>query len=114
MDVLARHHSTLEELFLDGCTDTASAGLVQLLRSGDRLQRLWYTDRPKKAGYTNFSGLKNLKELVVLSMETRIGEAEVRWMAEQWPRLRAIRGIGNDESSKGAKKWLQPPPQIAV
>jgi hypothetical protein len=55
-----------------------------------------------ESGLHKLSGLKSLKELGITGMKTRIGVREVRWMVEQWPRVRVIRGIGNR-----AKKWLQ-------
>ncbi|KAI8352244.1 hypothetical protein B0O80DRAFT_499549 [Mortierella sp. GBAus27b] len=60
-----------------------------------------------ESGLHKLSGLKSLKELGIPGMRTRIGVGEVRWMVEQWPRLRDIRGIGNDKAGKRAKKWMQ-------
>jgi hypothetical protein len=60
-----------------------------------------------ESGLDKISGLKALKELDVSGMKTRIGENEVRWMAEQWPKLHTIRGLMWWGSDKEAVKWLK-------
>ncbi|KAF9348912.1 hypothetical protein BGX34_002167 [Mortierella sp. NVP85] len=60
-----------------------------------------------KSGLGKISGLKNLKVLDVSGLETKIGEPEVRWMTEQWPKLRAIQGLPLCGSSKEALDWIQ-------
>jgi hypothetical protein len=53
--------------------------------------------------------LKELKELDVFDLKTRVGIKEVQWMIEHWPRLRVIRGIKlADEKMPGeAVEWLE-------
>ncbi|KAG0278764.1 hypothetical protein BGZ95_003208 [Linnemannia exigua] len=46
-----------------------------------------------ESGLDELSGLNELEELHVFRMAHRIGIEEVRWMVEQWPKLRAIRGL---------------------
>ncbi|KAG9072958.1 hypothetical protein KI688_000739 [Linnemannia hyalina] len=45
------------------------------------------------SGLDELSGLEELEKLVVAGMAHRIGLAEVKWMAEHWPRLRRIYGL---------------------
>ncbi|KAK3811013.1 MAG: hypothetical protein J3Q66DRAFT_350785 [Benniella sp.] len=51
------------------------------------------------------SGLNKLKELDVRRMHTRIGAEEAQWMAEHWPRLRAINGLCEKANGEAAR-WL--------
>ncbi|KAG0380969.1 hypothetical protein BGX24_002189 [Mortierella sp. AD032] len=46
-----------------------------------------------ESGVDELAGLKQLEELEVHQMAHRIGLREVQWMVEQWPKLRAIRGL---------------------
>ncbi|KAF9131088.1 hypothetical protein BGW39_002247 [Mortierella sp. 14UC] len=46
-----------------------------------------------ESGLDELAGLKELEEVNVYEMAHWIGIAEVRWMVEQWPRLRALRGL---------------------
>jgi hypothetical protein len=60
-----------------------------------------------KSGLDKLSGLKRLKELDVSNMRSQIGKQEVKWMAKQWPKLRVIRGLPEENRTKKAVKWLQ-------
>jgi hypothetical protein len=60
----------------------------------------------KPVGLDKLSGLTKLEELDVTGMRTRIGVEEVQWMAEHWPRLRAINGLRNRENEE-ALRWLR-------
>lgn len=61
-----------------------------------------------ESGLHKLAGLRELKELNVKLMGTRIGLEEVQWMVEHWPRLRAIYGLnGHMEEEAGAKRWLK-------
>jgi hypothetical protein len=81
------------------------------------LETLWlggYRDYPEtyclemslESGLDRISGLKRLKLLGVYFMRTRIGEAEVKWMVEQWPKLSVIYGLSRLKNWE-AVKWLQ-------
>ncbi|KAG0246309.1 hypothetical protein BGX31_003212 [Mortierella sp. GBA43] len=59
-----------------------------------------------ESGLWKLSGLKELKELNVANMRTRIGIKEVQWMTENWPKLRAIYGIHCDHEIE-VEEWLQ-------
>ncbi|KAK3811113.1 MAG: hypothetical protein J3Q66DRAFT_351070, partial [Benniella sp.] len=62
-----------------------------------------------ESGLHKLSGLKSLKELGVISLALKIGVEEVQWMAENWPELRTIYGMGlsNESPNKMAVEWLQ-------
>ncbi|KAK3810936.1 MAG: hypothetical protein J3Q66DRAFT_414162 [Benniella sp.] len=60
-----------------------------------------------ESGLDGISGLKALRELNVSSMRTRIGEREVQWMVEHWPKLRVIHGLLEKGRDKKAVEWLQ-------
>ncbi|KAF8980849.1 hypothetical protein BGZ46_003628 [Entomortierella lignicola] len=56
------------------------------------------------SGLERLKGLKELEELSLAYMNTRIGMDEIRWMAENWPKLRIIRGldgVGSNISKAG-------------
>lgn len=44
------------------------------------------------AGLENLSGLKKLEELNLEGIYQRMGERDVEWMLENWPRLRVVEG----------------------
>ncbi|KAG0304003.1 hypothetical protein BGZ99_002531 [Dissophora globulifera] len=46
-----------------------------------------------KSGLEILEGLKQLEELNVMRMTTRIGVDEVKWMRRNWPNLRTISGL---------------------
>lgn len=83
------------------------------------LEALWLgdNDRRQKAdsclemslesGLSRLSVLKALKELSISSMRTRIGEKEVQWMVEQWPKLCIIFGLLEEDRDNKAMEWLQ-------
>ncbi|KAG0226280.1 hypothetical protein BGX31_007363, partial [Mortierella sp. GBA43] len=60
-----------------------------------------------ESGLHKLSGLKKLRKVSFSGMRTNIGVAEVQWMTEHWPGLRALYGIGNGEDDKRAMEWLQ-------
>ncbi|KAF9199770.1 hypothetical protein BGZ49_010072 [Haplosporangium sp. Z 27] len=45
-----------------------------------------------ESGLYKLGGLKNLRELSIANMCVNIGMKEIRWMAENWPKLRIIYG----------------------
>ncbi|KAF9920751.1 hypothetical protein BGZ65_010949, partial [Modicella reniformis] len=66
-----------------------------------------------RSGLHRLRGLRELSEMNVWRMKTRIGVPEVRWMTENWPRLRTIHGL-NDQDNV-AVRWLQDQhPEITV
>ncbi|KAG0006203.1 hypothetical protein BGZ79_006897 [Entomortierella chlamydospora] len=50
-----------------------------------------------ESGLQKLEGLKDLRELSLAHMNTRIGLKEIQWMAAHWPKLRRIRGICGEE-----------------
>ncbi|KAF9905648.1 hypothetical protein EC991_001478 [Linnemannia zychae] len=46
-----------------------------------------------ESGLDELAELKELEELNVYQMAHRIGIVEVKWMVEQWPKLKALRGL---------------------
>ena len=68
---------------------------------------VWDVLRCRESGLDKLSGIKRLKELYVLSDETKIGIKEVQWMVGNWPRLRVHRGLDKDKDHKEAVRWLQ-------
>jgi hypothetical protein len=46
-----------------------------------------------ESGQHKLAGLKNLKNLDVRGLRTRIGLKEAQWMTEDWPSLRVITGL---------------------
>lgn len=61
-----------------------------------------------ESGLGTLKDLKELRELNMYGMRTRIGVPEVQWMVEHWPKLQRVYdlrgGEGNDE---GAEQWLR-------
>ncbi|KAF8929235.1 hypothetical protein BGZ47_001190 [Haplosporangium gracile] len=53
-----------------------------------------------ESGLDELSRLKQLKELWVYKMAHRIGLAEIRWMVENWPRLKIIGGLMYEDSNR--------------
>jgi hypothetical protein len=53
-----------------------------------------------ESGLEKLSGLKSLEELSVVGLATKIGDKEIQWMAENWPKLRVIYGVYG-----GGKDW---------
>jgi hypothetical protein len=60
-----------------------------------------------ESGLDQLEGLKRLKMLNVSLMATRVGQREAQWMAEQWPRLREIRGLLSRGDARKARRWLK-------
>ncbi|KAF9958620.1 hypothetical protein BGZ72_000118 [Mortierella alpina] len=50
-----------------------------------------------EAGLERLAGLKNLEVFGFDGADHRIGKRELSWMAEQWPKLKAIRGLAQDD-----------------
>ncbi|KAK3836422.1 MAG: hypothetical protein JOS17DRAFT_734167 [Linnemannia elongata] len=62
-----------------------------------------------EGGLRILEGLKEMREVNVASMATRIGVQEVHWMTESWPRLEAVKGLKDHYRSTledGAARWL--------
>jgi hypothetical protein len=60
-----------------------------------------------ESGLGRLSGLKKLRELYVMNIETKIGVKEVQWMTENWPRLRVLHGLDMNKGDEEALGWLQ-------
>lgn len=63
-----------------------------------------------ESGLGKLAGLKSLKLLDIIRLKPRIGVEEVRWMTEQWPRLRTLNGLEracNTLMAKYAMDWLR-------
>ncbi|KAG0217885.1 hypothetical protein BGX33_009317 [Mortierella sp. NVP41] len=60
-----------------------------------------------ESGLGMLEGLKELRDVNVFRMATRIGVDEVQWMAESWPKLRALRGLKTEKHERGADEWLR-------
>lgn len=71
--------------------------------------QLDYLEMSLESGLYKPAGLKALKELNLKDIKTRIGVKEVQWMMEQWPELRATRGLKEEEqcTNKEATNWLK-------
>ncbi|KAF9358336.1 hypothetical protein BGX26_001993 [Mortierella sp. AD094] len=52
------------------------------------------------SGLQRLEGLKELRELSLANMNTRIGLDEVQWMAKHWPKLRVIRGLDGRKANR--------------
>ncbi|KAK3811129.1 MAG: hypothetical protein J3Q66DRAFT_351100 [Benniella sp.] len=59
-----------------------------------------------QSGLDKLSGLKNLKELNVHGMRTKIGAKEIPWIKVNWPKIRVIYGFDRDGSVEG-EIWFQ-------
>ncbi|KAG0038892.1 hypothetical protein BGZ82_010477 [Podila clonocystis] len=60
-----------------------------------------------RSGLPQLAGLKKLRRLNVDRMMTRIGQAEVQWMAQQWPKLQTVVGlVVQGEKVSKAVQWL--------
>ncbi|KAK3805825.1 MAG: hypothetical protein J3Q66DRAFT_445702 [Benniella sp.] len=60
-----------------------------------------------ESGLDRLEGLKRLQVLNLSLMATRIGQKEAQWMAEQWPRLRQIRGLESGADAWSARQWFK-------
>ncbi|KAF9106962.1 hypothetical protein BGX27_008927 [Mortierella sp. AM989] len=60
-----------------------------------------------ESGLYKLEGLKELKELNVALTYTNVGLSEVKWMASNWPKLRIICGLENEEDSKRNSKTVR-------
>ncbi|KAK3810970.1 MAG: hypothetical protein J3Q66DRAFT_57671, partial [Benniella sp.] len=79
------------------------------LAQENRVDRLECLDMSLDSGLHKLAGLKELKELGIEHLKTRIGVQEVQWMVNQWPKLRTILGLKSQrtEEAKEAVEWLQ-------
>jgi hypothetical protein len=60
------------------------------------------------SGMELLAELKDLRELNVHRMATCIGVEEVRWMTQNWPKLRSVRGLKSEhEEERRADNWLK-------
>ncbi|KAG0345076.1 hypothetical protein BG004_003974 [Podila humilis] len=67
----------------------------------DGVEYLEYTEEPVfdtlelslDSGLDRLAGLKNLETFGFECINHRVGEAELEWMAKQWPKLRTLRGL---------------------
>ncbi|KAF8935027.1 hypothetical protein BGZ52_001874 [Haplosporangium bisporale] len=60
-----------------------------------------------RSGLGHLAGLKKLRRLNLDRMMTRIGQSEVQWMAQQWPKLQTVVGlVVQGEKVSKAVQWL--------
>ncbi|KAG0088699.1 hypothetical protein BGZ93_005171 [Podila epicladia] len=60
-----------------------------------------------RSGLPLLAGLKKLQRLNLDRMMTRIGQAEVQWMVQQWPKLQTVVGlVVQGEKVSKAVQWL--------
>lgn len=76
--------------------------------------RMFRVERPHdclelslESGLGKLSGLRNVRELSVWDMATKIGVEEAKWMAEHWPRLQVVHGLNTLGPGKEAAEWLR-------
>ncbi|KAG0300185.1 hypothetical protein BGZ98_009380 [Dissophora globulifera] len=60
-----------------------------------------------KSGLGILEALKNVKELNVMRMATRIGVDEVKWMRRNWPNLQTLIGLDIRGNEMEAAQWLK-------
>ncbi|KAK3810986.1 MAG: hypothetical protein J3Q66DRAFT_350711 [Benniella sp.] len=78
------------------------------LAQENRVDRLECLDMSLHSGLHKLAGLKELKELGIERLKTRIGVQEVQWMVDQWPKLRTILGLEKQSTEEAeAVEWLQ-------
>lgn len=53
-----------------------------------------------ESGLNELAGLKDLEEFSVYQMAHRIGVAEVRWMVDNWPKLKRLYGLRYEDSDR--------------
>lgn len=60
------------------------------------------------SGLRRLAGLKNLEVFGFEGMDHGIGEAELRWMVENWPKIRVLRGldVGRGVDGFAVEGWL--------
>ncbi|KAH7053652.1 hypothetical protein BKA57DRAFT_454176 [Linnemannia elongata] len=60
------------------------------------------------SGLRRLAGLKNLEVFGFEGMDHSIGESELRWMVENWPKIRVLRGLGVGRGVAGfsVEGWL--------
>lgn len=60
------------------------------------------------SGLRRLAGLKNLEVFGFEGMDHGIGEAELRWMVENWPKIRVLRGldIGRGAVAFSVEGWI--------
>ncbi|KAK3836381.1 MAG: hypothetical protein JOS17DRAFT_477325 [Linnemannia elongata] len=80
---------------------------MSLQRNHDLRHQYSCLDMTLRSGLRMLEGLKNLRVLSVVRMETRIGVEEVQWMRQNWPKLTMIRGLSVDGEEKEAGQWLK-------
>lgn len=59
-----------------------------------------------ESGLWKLEGLRSLQELDVARMRSRIGLKEVQWMVAHWPKLKAIRGLEDENCEREAIDWI--------
>ncbi|KAG0077605.1 hypothetical protein BGZ90_006878 [Linnemannia elongata] len=50
-------------------------------------------DMTLTSGLGRLAGLKKIRKVCVMAMQTSIGIEELKWMAEHWPKLEAVHGL---------------------
>ncbi|KAF8986079.1 hypothetical protein BGZ46_009876 [Entomortierella lignicola] len=57
------------------------------------VDQLFCLEMSLESGLDKLAGLKELRNLSISNMNTKVGLKEIKWMAENWPKLRIIRVI---------------------
>ncbi|KAK3805804.1 MAG: hypothetical protein J3Q66DRAFT_122804 [Benniella sp.] len=60
-----------------------------------------------ESGLDQLGGLKRLRILNVSLMAHKVGLQEAQWMAEQWPKLHEVHGLGSGSGSRKARHWFK-------
>ncbi|KAF9543739.1 hypothetical protein EC957_000518 [Mortierella hygrophila] len=59
-----------------------------------------------ESGLDRLSELKRLEVFAFEGTSHGVGKAEVEWMAENWPRLRELRGLKGSREAKELKEYM--------
>ncbi|KAG0380783.1 hypothetical protein BGX24_005164 [Mortierella sp. AD032] len=86
MEGMRRHFGTLKDLEFG---QVRSHCILWMYENGVSHHGLDFT---LEAGLDQLAGLKKLEELNLEGIYQRMGEKDVKWMLEHWPRLRVVEG----------------------
>ena len=88
-----------EDNFVEGPSDTWVLG--------DQMYQYECLDMSLDSGLQRLETLKDLEEVNVFRMATRVGVHEAKWMTKAWPRLESVEGLNVDENEEDAEYWLR-------
>jgi len=60
-----------------------------------------------ESGLDQLGGLKRLRILNISLMAHKVSRQEAQWMAEQWPKLHEVHGLGGGRGSGKARHWFK-------